>query len=147
MFWNRDSLLFFFYMEKSVIPSHSSWGFPSDLAVKNPANARGSGSIPRSGRSPDRGNGNPLQYFPTPVFLPWKSHGHRNLASYGPWSCRVGHDWVTEHTCILVEGKFSGNVKWPLWPDWDNSVSKSGFQLQWSVENAELESWRGLGSS
>ena len=62
MFWNRDSLLFFFYMEKSVIPSHSSWGFPSDLAVKNPANARGSGSIPRSGRSPDRGNGNPLQY-------------------------------------------------------------------------------------
>ena len=31
--------------------------------VKNPpANARDTGSIPRSGRSPGEGNGNPLQY-------------------------------------------------------------------------------------
>ena len=31
--------------------------------VKNlPANAGGEGSIPRSGRSPGGGNGNPLQY-------------------------------------------------------------------------------------
>ena len=50
-------------MEKSAIPSHSSWGFPSDSAAKKPpANARGSGSIPRSRRSPGGGNGNPLQY-------------------------------------------------------------------------------------
>ena len=41
-------------------------GFPSGLVVKNPpANAGDTGdgvSIPGLGRSPERGNGNPLQY-------------------------------------------------------------------------------------
>ena len=27
---------------------------------------------------------------PTPVFLPWESHGKRSLAGYSPW----GHKWV-----------------------------------------------------
>ena len=31
----------------------------------------------------------------TPVFLPWKSHGQRNLVGYSPWGCRVGQDWAT----------------------------------------------------
>ena len=30
----------------------------------------------------------------TPVFLPGKSHGQRNLAGYSPW----GHRDTTEHT-------------------------------------------------
>ena len=55
---------------------------------------------------------------------------------------RVRHNWA--HMCSGLR-KISGKMKWPLWPDWDNSVSKSGFQPQWSVENAELESWWGLG--
>ena len=38
-------------------------GFPGGSAVKNPsANAGDTSSIPRSGRSPGKGNGNPLQY-------------------------------------------------------------------------------------
>ena len=38
-------------------------GFPGGLAVKNlPANAGDAGSIPESGRSPEEGNDNPLQY-------------------------------------------------------------------------------------
>ena len=38
-------------------------GLPHGSAVKNvPANAGDMGSIPRSGRSPGEGNGNPLQY-------------------------------------------------------------------------------------
>ena len=38
-------------------------GFPGGSAVKNPpANVRGVGSIPGSGRSPGEGNGSPLQY-------------------------------------------------------------------------------------
>ena len=38
-------------------------GFLSDSAVKTPpANAGNSGSIPGSERSPEEGNGNPLQY-------------------------------------------------------------------------------------
>ena len=37
--------------------------FPGGSMVKNPpANARHTGSIPESGRSPGEGNGNPLQY-------------------------------------------------------------------------------------
>ena len=28
----------------------------------------------------------------TPVFLPGKSHGRRNLEGYSPWGCRVGYD-------------------------------------------------------
>ena len=54
------------------------------LQVKNqPANAgdlRDLGSIPGLGKSPEEGNGNPLQYF-----LPGKSHGQRNLADYSPY--------------------------------------------------------------
>ena len=42
------------------VPSPHPWAFP---VVKNPlANAEVLGSIPRSGRSPEGGNGNPLQY-------------------------------------------------------------------------------------
>ena len=41
-------------------------GFPGGPVVKNPAvsagDARESGLIPGSGRSPGEGNGNPLQY-------------------------------------------------------------------------------------
>ena len=38
-------------------------GFPSGCVVKNlPANAGDLGSIPRLGRSPGGGNGDPLQY-------------------------------------------------------------------------------------
>ena len=31
------------------------------------------------------GNGNPLQYSCTPVFLPGKPHGQRSLADYSLW--------------------------------------------------------------
>ena len=41
-------------------------GFPGGSVVKNPpvnaGDARDAGSIPGSGRSPRKGNGNPLQY-------------------------------------------------------------------------------------
>ena len=50
-------------------------GFPDGSVVKNPpANAGDTGdksSIPGLGRSPGR------KWQPTPVFLPWKSHGQR----------------------------------------------------------------------
>ena len=46
-----------------------------------PANAgdlRDVGSIPRSGRSPGGGKGNPLQYS-------GEFHGQRSLVGYNPW--------------------------------------------------------------
>ena len=41
--------------------------------LANAGDARDTGSIPGSGRSPGRGHGN------TPVFLPGESHGQRSL--------------------------------------------------------------------
>ena len=39
------------------------WGFPGGSVVKNtPAYAGDMGSIPVLGRTPEEGNGNPLQY-------------------------------------------------------------------------------------
>ena len=50
---------------------------------KNPsANAGNLGLIPKSGRCPGEGNGNPL------VFLPGETHGQRSLVGYGPWGCK-----------------------------------------------------------
>ena len=44
------------------------------------------GSIPRWGRSPGRGNGNPLHYSCLENL-----HGQRSLVGYSPWDHRVGH--------------------------------------------------------
>ena len=56
------------------------WVFPcGSVGKKSACNAGDLGSIPRSGRSPGEGNGNPLQYS-----LPEKFHGQRRLVGYSP---------------------------------------------------------------
>ena len=71
------------------------WGFPGVLVVKNPSVSVGDmGLIPESRRSPGRGNGNPLQFFPG------KSYGQRSLAGYSPWGLKQSD--TIEHTCIHV---------------------------------------------
>ena len=45
------------------------------------------------------------KWQPTPMFLPGKYHGQRNLTGYSSWGCkRVRHDWVTkqQHLHIYV---------------------------------------------
>ena len=51
-------------------------------AVKNPP-ANAGDSIPGSGRSPEGGNGKPLQYSCLE-----NPHGQRNLEGYSPWGCK-----------------------------------------------------------
>ena len=34
------------------------------------------------------------KWQPTPVFLPWKSHGQRSLVGYSPWGRKIGHSLV-----------------------------------------------------
>ena len=82
-------------------------GFPGCSVVKNsPANAgdtRDLGSIPRYGRSPGEGNGNP-------VFLSEKFHGQRSQAGYSPWGHQESdmtehthtHEKTQEHECLVV---------------------------------------------
>ena len=57
--------------------------FPGGTGGKQPpvnaGDLRDSGSIPVSGKIPWR-----TEWQPTPVFLPVKSHGLRNLEGYSP---------------------------------------------------------------
>ena len=60
-------------------------GFPGGSDSKESAcNAGDPGSIPRLGRSPGEGNGNPLQS----LFLPGEFHGQRSLVGYIPLVCK-----------------------------------------------------------
>ena len=62
-------------------PSYIPMGFLVGPVVKNlPFNAGDTGLSPGSGRSPRKGNGNPLQYSCLE-----KSLGQRNLVGYSPW--------------------------------------------------------------
>ena len=74
---------------------HSRLCFPGGTVVKNPpasaGDARGAGSIPGLGRSPWT-----RKRQLTPVFLPGKFHGQRNLVAYSPWGCKESD--MTEHT-------------------------------------------------
>ena len=65
-------------------------GFPGASVVKNlPANA---GDVGSPGKIPWR-----RKWQPTPVFLPGKSNGQRNLMGYSPWGHkRTGQNLVTK---------------------------------------------------
>ena len=60
---------------------YTKWGFSGGSDGKEPAcSARDLGSIPGLGRSPEEGNGYPLQYSCLE-----NPHGQRSLAGYSPW--------------------------------------------------------------
>jgi len=40
------------------------------------------------------------KWQPTPVFLPGKFHGQRNLAGYSPWDCKESD--MTEQLTLLL---------------------------------------------
>ena len=66
---------------------HFLWGYPGGLLVKNlRINARRHRFCPWVRKIPWR-----RKWWPTPVFLPGKSHGQRSLASYSSW---VAKSWT-----------------------------------------------------
>ena len=76
-------------------------GFPGCSVIKNvPANTEDTGSIPRSGRCPGGGNGNPLQY--SCLENPWTEEpgGLQFMGSQKVW-----HYWVTEHACPVLHSR------------------------------------------
>ena len=78
-------------------------GFPSGLDGKASArNAGDPGSIPRSGRCPGEGNGNPLQYS----CLENSMDGGTSCATQSMGLQSVGHDWATSLSFFLY-------VTWP----------------------------------
>ena len=85
------------------------------LVVKNPpanaGDARDAHSIPGSGRSPEGGNGNPLQYpcFENPMDRgAWQASVHK--------VARVGYELVTEHACTYLFDLFfpGDSSKWSI---------------------------------
>ena len=66
--------------------------------LANAGDTRDAGLIPRSGRAPGEGNGNPLQNS-----CLGKSHGRRSLAGYSPW----GHKALD-----TVERLTTQSLKW-----------------------------------
>ena len=73
------------------------------------------------------------KWQPTPVLLPGKSHGQKNLAGYSPWGHkRVGHDWATDHTHTHLKLDLADVYKWLfsfgrslLWLDFRKSLNHS----------------------
>jgi len=71
-------------------------GFPGDSDCKESAcNVGDVGSIPGSGRSPGKGNGNPLHYSCWEI--PWAEEPSGLLQSVR--SQRIRHNWPRTHTC------------------------------------------------
>ena len=73
--------------------------------VRNPSvNAGDASLIPVSpARCPGEGNG-----YPTPVFVPGKSHGQRSLLGYSPWA-RKDSDMIERlKTAHLAYGQHLG---------------------------------------
>ena len=85
--------------------------------VKNlPANAGDSGLIPGSGRSPGKGNSNPLQYSCLE-----KSHGQKSLAGYTPRGCRRGgHNLATKQQQWAERGLEIGEAERRRWKNLGN---------------------------
>ena len=98
----------------------SEWASQVVLVVKNlPANAgdvRNMGLIPGSGRSPGKGNGNPLQY---PCMENSMDGGGLRATVHGLQ--RVGHDWMSNTfvfalTCIDLMPIFTSELTLPSLP-------------------------------
>ena len=95
-------------------------GFPDASVVKNPpVNAVDLGVIPGSRRSPEEGNGNPLQYS-----CLGKSHGQRRLGGCSPWGHkRVGYKHRSTSTCVSsvkmldmdIHTHIDVNLIFPFW--------------------------------
>ena len=74
-------------------------GFPQEPAVKNvPASAGGVSSVPRSGRPPGEGNGNPLH-----IILAWEIPWIEEPGGLQSMTLpRVRHDLATKQQCFYV---------------------------------------------
>ena len=83
-------------------------GLPQQLSDKETTCRAGdsgdAGSIPRLGRSPGDGNGNPLQYSCLK-----KSQEQRSLVGYSPKGLRVRQDRANEHT-VDIYGFLGGSA-------------------------------------
>jgi len=83
-------------------------GFPGGSDGKeSTCNVGDLGSIPRLGRSPGGGHGNPLQYSCLE-----NPHGQRNLAGYSPWGLKESD--TIEQLSTWNINRAQSDAKWNL---------------------------------
>ena len=83
-------------------------GFPGGSDGKeSTCNVGDLGSIPRLGRSPGGGHGNPLQYSCLE-----NPHGQRTLAGYSPWGLKESD--TTEQLSTWNINRAQSDAKWNL---------------------------------
>ena len=76
--------------EGTAYPLQYSWAFLVAQPVKNSPAVGIIGFSHWVGKIPWK-----MEWLPTSIFRPGKSHGQRSLAGYSPWSHRVWHNWAT----------------------------------------------------
>ena len=72
------------------VPPRASGGSVEKKPSANAGDVGDTGSLPRLGRLPGKGNGSPLQYS-----RHGKAYGQRSLAATIHGVTRIGHDWAT----------------------------------------------------
>ena len=112
--WRRDRL-----------PVPVFLGFSGDSDGKQSAcNVGDLGLIPGLGRSPGGGHGNPLQYSCLE-----NPQGQRSLAGSCLWGCRVGYDWATKHSTVVIWGQ-TFCIVW-FWHVSGHLWDSVGFFIKW----------------
>ena len=113
-------------------PSHGrfvTWCFPGGSEIKASAcNARDPGSIPGSGKSPGKGNGNPLQYSCLE-----KSHGRRSLVGYSLPGCKELDMTEQLHFTLYFQGMSVSIEMSFYWEDVNGFGIFIGLELGWKT--------------
>ena len=90
-------------------------GFPGEWVAKNPpANARDTGLIPESGRSPGEENGNPVQH--SCLEIPWMEEpdGLQSMGSQKSW---IQHNDLTRSIEVTFHMDCAKVKSWILFPE------------------------------
>ena len=96
LYWNNPYIptIRIFYQVRVMLKYKCSPDFPGGSDGKESVCSAGNpGSSPGSGRSPGKGNGNPLQY----------SCLENSMDRGASWGCRVRHYWVTNTHIINIQ--------------------------------------------
>ena len=106
-----------------------------------------------------------MQWHPTPILLPGKSHGWRSLVGCSPWGCEVGYttEWLHFHfslscigggngnplQCSCLENPRDGGAWWAAfygvaqsrtWLKWlSSSSSKMVLMMNWTREDYKIQ--------
>ena len=100
-------------------------GFPSGSDGKEPARYVGNpGSVPELGRFPWR-----RKWQPTPVFLPGKLHGQRNLEGYSLWSSKES-DKTEQLTLPYIYIHINTHIHTYVWKTIEKVEKKNQFLIK-----------------